>query len=918
MSLLLLRVVVTLMLIEIGYLILINAALNLPLTQSLINQHRPELYSVSWERAWSWFPFRVHGRGISANGQTPAHQWQVDIPQASADLAVLPLLIRTVKLRNAMAEDVSFRLRPRPKQDKDYVSIREGFPPIENRDPNLTAANRKPRKGGRGWTVVAVGARLQGRHDVWMFNVRGEVEGNAQASFSYESRGGPFSLQDGEADLQLRTLFFGTDWQVAHNGEVAGSFELDPFVPSENRGWRSLGFLKLDANIDVSAETLDFLDPYLNKFNQLQVDGKGQVTGRVVYDTGNLIAGTDLRIPAEELVVDVADHQLKGHGRIEVAVTPESTERLRITFRFDALEAFHVDDSKPLFIGDGLELATEGSTGVLPNQPRQTEDSVVSITIPKMSVPDLSMYQRYLPDRWKIGIAGGEGELTGHALFSRTALNMSLDLLSKQADIAIKEFRFQSNVDLQIRANGVADDEAELDLAGSLLRLDGTQVASASKGESKSWETSLTINQGTIVFPVPELESTDSQTSRLSQVISRESLKELLAGADARLDAKLSISDLSWLNVIFNNPFQLAIHGSGEASADIRVESGWLAKGSEVQIKPNDLRVDVLDYTAQGDGNIGLQIEEGGEVVDMRLDVDVDQGSLRRRNEDVAVIEDVSLKLQAHASNVTVDGQGKTRELRLQIPSARLTDVTVYNDYLPADAPVEFLAGEGVLTADMQLQPQRAGGFLKFETEKLRARIDQQEVMGDVLLDIKLVGGVPREMDFDISGSSLLLTNLHVAGEQRDFHDKGWNARFDLTKARAIWRQPVSLDAEARIKLQDTRPIVAMFANQRGKDGWIEKLLTAEDVSGLAVLNMAEKRIAIPYALASSDKIDVGAKGIIENNNRQGMFYARFKKLHGLIKIENGRKNIDILRARKKFDGYKPGETTVGGEPVVE
>jgi hypothetical protein len=631
-----------------------------------------------------------------------------------------------------------------------------------------------------------------------------------------------------------------------------------------------------------------------------------------------LVAGTDLQIPAEELAVNAVDHQIKGHGAIQIGVLPEGDQLLRVGFRFDALEASHVEDPTPLFIGDGLELAAQGTTRVLPDEDRETEDSVVAVTVPRVTVPDLSAYQRYLPDRWKLEIAGGEGELTGEARFSRSALNMSLDLASRQADIAVKDFRFQSNVGLQLRVSGVASDEAALDLAGSVLRLDGTRVASVSEGKSEAWETSLIINEGTIVFPVPETELASNHSSRLKQAISKESLKALLAQAGARLDAALSISDLSWLNVMFTNPFQLGVRGSGEARADLRLKSGWLATGSEVQFMPSDLQVDVLDYSAQGNGNLGLLVEKGGEDVDMRLDVALDQGSLRRRAEDTAVIEEVTLALHAVASNVTVDGQGDIEELGLKIPSARMTDVTVYNDFLPAGAPVELLTGEGALSADIQLQPENAIGFLKFKSEQLRASIDQQEVMGDLLLDVKLAGGVPKEMDFDISGSSLALTNLQVLGEQREFDDQAWAARFDLTKAQAVWRQPVQLNAEAEIEMQDTRPIVAMFANQRGKDGWIEKLLTVQDVRGQVVVRMADDRIVIPHALAGSDKIDVGIKGIIENDDREGLFYARFQKLHGLVKVENGKRNVDILKARTKFDTYKPGETTVSGEVIVE
>ncbi len=54
---------------EIIYLALINIALNLPLTQTLVNQIKPEKFMVTWDRAWSFYPFRVHARNIFANGQ---------------------------------------------------------------------------------------------------------------------------------------------------------------------------------------------------------------------------------------------------------------------------------------------------------------------------------------------------------------------------------------------------------------------------------------------------------------------------------------------------------------------------------------------------------------------------------------------------------------------------------------------------------------------------------------------------------------------------------------------------------------------------------------------------------------------------------------------------------------------------------
>ena len=87
MKFLLIRTVKIILIAEIIYLVLINAALNVQLTQSIINQIKPDKFAVSWERAWSLYPFHVHARGIDVNGQAKSQQWQVQSPAASASIS---------------------------------------------------------------------------------------------------------------------------------------------------------------------------------------------------------------------------------------------------------------------------------------------------------------------------------------------------------------------------------------------------------------------------------------------------------------------------------------------------------------------------------------------------------------------------------------------------------------------------------------------------------------------------------------------------------------------------------------------------------------------------------------------------------------------------------------------------------------
>ena len=65
------RILTILVIAQLAYLLIINGALRLSITQDLVNKIKPEKFQVSWERAWSFYPLRVHAEGITANGPKP-------------------------------------------------------------------------------------------------------------------------------------------------------------------------------------------------------------------------------------------------------------------------------------------------------------------------------------------------------------------------------------------------------------------------------------------------------------------------------------------------------------------------------------------------------------------------------------------------------------------------------------------------------------------------------------------------------------------------------------------------------------------------------------------------------------------------------------------------------------------------------
>lgn len=907
----LIRIIGVVAVLEIGYLVLINLALTLPLTQTLLNQLKPDKFSVSWDRAWSWYPFRVHAEGVFVNGQTSSQQWQAEATRASASVSLLPLLTRTVKISGVDAENAEFRLRPRPKPDKDYALIREFFPPIEGRDPDLPAVP-KVRKPGTGWTIAADDIHARGQHAVWVYQVRATLQGDLRADLSYTGRGGPFSLSRGRAEVEIASLVINDEVAVSQAGRVAGSFQMAPFVPAENKGVKALGFLAADAEVDMPVESLDFLDIYLGRFNGMEVDGVGTLKGRLHYDRGNLSQGTDLLVTASELALNVDRYRVQGTGSIHVKATPLQDEVMDVQILFGALDAFHGGQRQVLFRGDNLLVELRGSNRILNDEKRVAGGGRALIRIPEAAVPDLDAYQYLLPDRWPVRLHGGTGKLKGEAELSASALSADLHLFSEDADLALKDYRFVANLELGLKARGGTDDTALIDLSGTYLTLDDARLASAEAGQSKPWQASLTLSEGALRVPVAGAEAENPGFRYAMKTLSEQNLQEILTEMDAKIDAELQISDLSWLNLLLQNPFDLAVFGSGKVEADLDIQSGWFAAGSALSVRPQDLQVQFLDYLAAGDGRIDLAVARGGEAPDLVLEASLAGGNLRRRDEEESVVEAVELVVAAEAQQVRIGEDARVSAIDLRIPTARVSDLSVYNGFFPEQMPVRLSGGEANLSADIHLERETAGGYLRFETKGLRSQLGEQQLAGELSLDITLTDGVPANMDFDISGSSLRLDGFKVVGEHAQHDRPGWQGSVDLHKGRVVWKKPIQLDLEAGIAMNDSRPIVAILANERGKHGWIEKLLTVHDVEGEASLSAKSRQLVIAYAFAGSDKIDVGAKGLINDDTREGIFLARYRKLQGILKSKDGDRNFDLIRAREKFDSYMPGETSVG------
>lgn len=258
------RVVIFIAALQVVYLLMFNIALNIPLTQDLINRIKPDKFAVNWDSAWTLYPFRVHASGVAANGQARSQQWQLETPEVSASISLLPLIFKTVSLSHVEARDVSYFQRPRPKPDKDYSKTRQYFPPIEGRELEIEPPRLPPIKAGKkGWAIQIQDMFASGEHKLRLYQLQANLRGEAKADLSIVTRGGPLSISHGDVDLAVDSVKINNNREVSREGHIKGKFELLPFIVKENKGLKALAFLELDVELNSQTQSLKFLNVYL-------------------------------------------------------------------------------------------------------------------------------------------------------------------------------------------------------------------------------------------------------------------------------------------------------------------------------------------------------------------------------------------------------------------------------------------------------------------------------------------------------------------------------------------------------------------------------------------------------------------------------------------------------------------------------
>ena len=377
---------------------------------------------------------------------------------------------------------------------------------------------------------------------------------------------------------------------------------------------------------------------------------------------------------------------------------------------------------------------------------------------------------------------------------------------------------------------------------------------------------------------------------------------------DANLDLDFGSDNLSFVKLFLLRYPSMNISGTSNANGKLLVSDGRVSMGTKIDIEADNLLVSQPPYEVSGKGSISLEGTDSGPLPFL-ISMRIQEIDLHHTDDGALLISGNSFHVNLHDDGDLVPHHLHDPPLphdftaNVDIPDARVEEVTAFNELLPDDAPMRFIAGQAGFTANLTFTPDTANGDVNISGDQLTAHIDGQDVGIDVRFDGVLEGGRPLEREFDVSGSVFDFSRARIVGEKSDFDDENWSASITVTEGTVNLAQEPDVEIAADLAVSDSRPISALFINNGGPK-WIGRRLSADDLNGDMHLRMKDRSLYVSEAQLGAEDLEFAAKGLIANPDKSGMVYIRYKRLDALLDLTGEKRNIVLIGSLRKFDAY--------------
>lgn len=626
---------------------------------------------------------------------------------------------------------------------------------------------------------------------------------------------------------------------------------------------------------------LDMLNRYLSpdaeaestEPGDIRVSGHGQIEASANIRESRPF-DAQLSIQAPELKADTRGFTAQGSGSLNAQLTPQ--EVIEATLNFTDATLHHQER----LLLDDAAINVVALSPVDPEKAR--EEASATLSWQSARLPNIYVLQTYLgailPDPAPLQLLSGEATSHGQLTMASEQLSGEVHLagngLTTRWQYGEQDGTLTSDMQLFLPVQQAAMDGSTLDISGTRL----------------SWQVA----------------DVDQPAERLASVLVLNDGRFQRQGdvPSGQFSLEGNVQRLGFLNAFLPDAHGLAIAGEGQLFAQGAFRDNRLLAPTRLRVNADQLEVTFLDYLASGRGELTAQLDSTEQA---QLSLGIPRFALRRQDDDSPHLEGRHFALTTQTerfSDVLESPQPEHFTTRIALPITEVPDFTRYNRYLPEGAGITLLDGQASLESEWLLEGLNAQGEITLRAFGAELALLDQQLRGDVHLDLNLTNGDLETRHFSADDSFLRLENVSRQSENGSA-DAGWWVTLSMLNAQLAWEDPIRLASQLHLEMRDTGLLARLFLARARDSDWLGRLLNVHDIEGTAQLEISGEQISLSDLTLTGGPLLLLSDVTLAERSANGALYARLGMLGLGVELEDSEPTLKVIQPRRWFDRWR-------------
>jgi hypothetical protein len=353
----------------------------------------------------------------------------------------------------------------------------------------------------------------------------------------------------------------------------------------------------------------------------------------------------------------------------------------------------------------------------------------------------------------------------------------------------------------------------------------------------------------------------------------------------------------------------ISTYGAGIVDITMKLEDGVLRDGSEYSLRSDAFQVQIMGLDATGSATITGHTEKAGgeQVTTTRIDfgdfrfVDPEDGSVD--------ISGSGLTLDAVWHGLSIAGRVPATRAELVIPTATVHDISTFNTVIPEQGSLTLVSGTGEIETRLEVNDQVASGTLDLVAEDIILQSKGTPFVGDLEVHANLAEGDLPARRFDFSGTTLLLDKIvdNELSEKKQEKLDAWYCDLEVRDGELIIDKPLTTNGDVRLKLHDSRPVVAVLKDLGAGPKWLSMAPNIRDIDGTMKVDIRKGSLAFEDLDMTGDGFEALGWMSVVDKKADGRLFVRFKSVMAGVSLDQGKAKIHLSKPRKWFEDQSSG-----------